>query len=482
MLEPVDARRDRVPRAGLGMTVRDDPQARRRASRRRAVRSSSGANCTPNRSVPGVIMPPLAITLTRSTPRSTCCAHRRARGVDARRRRHRGSGSGRPGVVSGGPAATMRGSRELRRSRATRVRYRTSPRSRTVVTPAIAWAARLRAIAASRASSSRVPASSRLPGVPGRVPSATRWTCASISPGSTVPPYAVTSHAVGYVVREGLHADDPLALDQDGDTVLAEALAVEARLGLDRPHARAPAGQSTQPSPGGRVGAQLDHLGRLAEPEGRHVAVDRLVLPGAHQVGLVPDARAVAAADPLPVGAPGGEVRVVLVLGEPLEVLERAPVLHVDGAEPELLEAEHPLLRVLAEVLQHPRHPALEAAEVAQRSQRVARLDPRADDEDDEVALHLRCPPALVDLGHGTLLRRRPRFCSRAQPRRNGDQRSGADRDEDEGRQQHQVEAALERLRPARYDGQHGHDRAQHEQHDLAAGGTSVVQRLTARP
>src|SRR6188472_3931441 len=81
-------------------------------------------------------------------------------------------------------------------------------------------------------------------------------------------------------------------------------------------------GQVLQSLAGGGVLAQRHQVSGPAEAVGRHVAVDRLVLTGADQERLVPDARAVGLAQPLPVGAPGREVRIALVLGEALEVLE----------------------------------------------------------------------------------------------------------------------------------------------------------------
>ena len=63
----------------------------------------------------------------------------------------------------------------------------------------------------------------------------------------------------------------------------------------------------------GRACDDPHRLGCPAQAEGRHVAVDRLVLPGADQVRLVPDAGPVAASDALPVRAPRAQVGVVLV-------------------------------------------------------------------------------------------------------------------------------------------------------------------------
>src|SRR4051794_13127172 len=65
----------------------------------------------------------------------------------------------------------------------------------------------------------------------------------------------------------------------------------------------------------------------LAQPVRGHVPVDGLVVPRFDQERLVPDPRAAALSDPPPVLAPDLQVRIVLVPGERLEVLERAPVL-----------------------------------------------------------------------------------------------------------------------------------------------------------
>ena len=60
---------------------------------------------------------------------------------------------------------------------------------------------------------------------------------------------------------------------------------------------------------------------RLAQAVWRHVAVNRFVLPGLHQIGLVPDPGAVASSDSPPILAPGVHVRIVLIPGERLEMI-----------------------------------------------------------------------------------------------------------------------------------------------------------------
>ena len=74
------------------------------------------------------------------------------------------------------------------------------------------------------------------------------------------------------------------------------------------------AARALEPAAGGAPLGRGHQRGRLAEPERRHVAVDRLVLPRPHEVGLVPDAGAGVLADPLPVVPPGRAVRVVASL------------------------------------------------------------------------------------------------------------------------------------------------------------------------
>jgi hypothetical protein len=54
----------------------------------------------------------------------------------------------------------------------------------------------------------------------------------------------------------------------------------------------------------------------------RHIPIHGLVLPGLHQIGLVPDAGAAAASDATPLLAPDIEMGIVLVLGKRLEMLE----------------------------------------------------------------------------------------------------------------------------------------------------------------
>src|ERR1700683_1643693 len=81
------------------------------------------------------------------------------------------------------------------------------------------------------------------------------------------------------------------------------------------------AGPRPEPLPGGLGLGHGDQPARLAQPERRHVPVDRLVLARPDQVGLVPDAGAGARTHALPVIAPRGRVRVAGVVGERLEVI-----------------------------------------------------------------------------------------------------------------------------------------------------------------
>src|SRR6476646_8819562 len=63
------------------------------------------------------------------------------------------------------------------------------------------------------------------------------------------------------------------------------------------------------------------------QPDAGHVAVDRLVLPLTHAVGLVPDADVAGVAHALVERAPGREVAGVAIARVAVEVFERAPVL-----------------------------------------------------------------------------------------------------------------------------------------------------------
>src|SRR5438105_3942638 len=125
----------------------------------------------------------------------------------------------------------------------------------------------------------------------------------------------------------------------------------------------------------------------LAQPMRGHVPVDGLVLPGLNKVGLVPDARATALADAEPVLTPYIEVRVVLVLGERLQVLERSPVLH-DRGEAHVV-CEQSLLRTRHEVVEHVLHPA-SAAKVHQAARELQLVvETSADEKDHEVPVDL---------------------------------------------------------------------------------------------
>ena len=75
----------------------------------------------------------------------------------------------------------------------------------------------------------------------------------------------------------------------------------------------------------------------------------------------MPDTGPGAGADAFPVVAPHGHVRVAGVVGERLEMVERAPVLH-DGRNPHVV-AEQALIRPFHQVVEHVLH-AAPAAEV----------------------------------------------------------------------------------------------------------------------
>src|SRR3984957_2465296 len=130
---------------------------------------------------------------------------------------------------------------------------------------------------------------------------------------------------------------------------------------------------------GGHVGAG----GR--EAEGRHVAVDGLVLPGPDPERLVPDpdlARVPDGAVELP---PRLQVGQVLIPGEPVQGIEVAPVLDHDGRPPEpLLEAQATQFRMPAQYPHHLGHGPRDRQPLAD-PQRVVEAHP--DQEDDEIAV-----------------------------------------------------------------------------------------------
>ena len=74
VLEAVDAGVDGVPRARAGSGCGRGPGARPRARGRRSAAGPRRRTARPAGRCPGVSMPPDAITLTTSTPRSTCSA------------------------------------------------------------------------------------------------------------------------------------------------------------------------------------------------------------------------------------------------------------------------------------------------------------------------------------------------------------------------------------------------------------------------
>src|ERR1039457_4524995 len=139
----------------------------------------------------------------------------------------------------------------------------------------------------------------------------------------------------------------------------------------------------------------------LAKPEGRHVAVDRLILTGSHLIGLVPDPRAIALADATPVVAPSGKMRICRVLGERLQMLEGPPVLHDHGQTH--LVPEQALLRVRDQVVKHVLHAAT-APEVDHAAKQTELGWACPDEEHDEVPVDLNRHSA------SSYLRHRPSF------------------------------------------------------------------------
>ena len=112
----------------------------------------------------------------------------------------------------------------------------------------------------------------------------------------------------------------------------------------------------SEPPAGSRFLTHRHEPACFAQPARRRVSVRCLVLPGLDEVRLVPDPGSVAASDPPPVVAPHLEVRIVLVLGERLEVLKRSLVLN-DRGDSQLVR-EQPLVRMRDEVVEHVRHPS----------------------------------------------------------------------------------------------------------------------------
>ena len=149
------------------------------------------------------------------------------------------------------------------------------------------------------------------------------------------------------------------------------------------------AGTGADPRGGGARRAEREVRADAREPDARHVAVDRLVLTVTHAVGLVPDADVAGAAHQPVERAPGREMASAGIAREPLEVLERAPVLHDGrpGREQPRRPTEEAGLGIALEIAEHPRH----RHEHRQPAMDLPRLvDPHADEKDDEVSLDPR--------------------------------------------------------------------------------------------
>src|ERR671921_809420 len=101
-----------------------------------------------------------------------------------------------------------------------------------------------------------------------------------------------------------------------------------------------------------------DVLGRLCQPEARHVGVDRLEVPALHKKCLVKNAHAAVRSHRPVEPLPGGQVRVVRVPGEALQILEVAPVLDERRSAPveEELTTEKAFLGMLVELPEHRTH------------------------------------------------------------------------------------------------------------------------------
>ena len=140
---------------------------------------------------------------------------------------------------------------------------------------------------------------------------------------------------------------------------------------------------------GGRGARRPDRheVADRAEPDPRHVGVDRLVLAGAHAVGLVPDPDVAGRADAPVELAPDGQVLGLRVARVALEVLERAPVLHERRARgPQALRrAQEARPGIGLQLLDHPRHRA-------ERPHPVAHLPRLVDAHPDERRRRSRPP------------------------------------------------------------------------------------------
>jgi hypothetical protein len=111
----------------------------------------------------------------------------------------------------------------------------------------------------------------------------------------------------------------------------------------------------------------------------------------------VPDSRPAALADPTPVLAPHGQVRVTGIAGERLKMIEGPPVLH-DDRQPHLV-TEQALLRVGHQVVKHVLHAAT-TAKVHDAPERMELIEPGPDEEHHEVAIDLSRHPAASYVRH----------------------------------------------------------------------------------
>ena len=130
----------------------------------------------------------------------------------------------------------------------------------------------------------------------------------------------------------------------------------------------------------------------LPEPAGRHVAVDRLVLPVTHQEGLVPDARARVRPTRFQYFCSAG------LCGSAGSAAQRSRCSKLRQywmlTRPMFCTPSMPCSGCFSRLGEHVRHPA-DAADVAEPADRVSPVEPGPDDEDHEVALDVRRPASL---------------------------------------------------------------------------------------
>jgi hypothetical protein len=93
-------------------------------------------------------------------------------------------------------------------------------------------------------------------------------------------------------------------------------------------------------------------------------------------------------------------MRVVLVPGERLQMVERTPVLD-DRGEPHLI-GEEALLGAGDQVVEHVLHPAPPAEVEEAAGELQLAVEPGPDEEDDEVTLDLGGHPPAGHFGHRT--------------------------------------------------------------------------------